>query len=285
MDYGPVTNLGAIFLPSNPPENLRDIARAADDAGLEQLWLWEDCFLNSGIAAASAALASTSRLKVGIGIMPVPFRNVALTAMEVATLHRMFGDRPIVGFGHGVQDWMAQVGVKAASPMTLMREHLTALRALLRGEAVTTDGRYVKLDNVKLDWPPATPPALYVGATGKKTLQLSGELADGTILVGGTSPDGVRAAREQIGKQQGHDLVMFLPAAFGPTGPERIARQQERFEMDFAGAAGEAKAVAEVIERYAEAGATTVILQPTPDDPDPEAFVRFVAEEVRPLVS
>jgi alkanesulfonate monooxygenase SsuD/methylene tetrahydromethanopterin reductase-like flavin-dependent oxidoreductase (luciferase family) len=136
MDYGPVTNLGAIFLPSNPPENLRDIARAADDAGLEQLWLWEDCFLNSGIAAASAALASTSRLKVGIGIMPVPFRNTALTAMEVATLHRMFGDRPIVGFGHGVQDWMAQVGVKAASPMTLMREHLTALRALLRGEAL-----------------------------------------------------------------------------------------------------------------------------------------------------
>lgn len=39
MDYGPVTNLGAIFLPQNPPERLRDIARAAEEAGLEQLWL------------------------------------------------------------------------------------------------------------------------------------------------------------------------------------------------------------------------------------------------------
>ena len=70
-----MTILGAIFLPSNPPERLRDIARAADEAGLEELWLWEDCFLNSGIAAASAALAWTENLRVGIGILPVFQRN------------------------------------------------------------------------------------------------------------------------------------------------------------------------------------------------------------------
>ena len=144
-----MTELGAIFLPQNPPERLRDVARAADEAGLEQLWLWEDCFLNSGIAAAAAALAWTTRLRVGIGILPVPLRNVALTAMELATLHRMFGDRAIVGVGHGVQDWMAQVGAKPASPMTMLGEQVTALRALLRGETVRTEGRYVRLDGVR----------------------------------------------------------------------------------------------------------------------------------------
>src|SRR3954470_18272439 len=112
-EWAVMTIIGAISLPQNPPENLRAIARAAEESGLEELWLWEDCFLNGGVSAAAAALAWTTRLKVGIGIMPVPFRNVALAAMEIATLRRMFGDRAIVGLGHGVQDWMAQVGVKA----------------------------------------------------------------------------------------------------------------------------------------------------------------------------
>ena len=279
-----MTNLGAIFLPNHPPERLRDIARAADDAGLEQLWLWEDCFLSSGVAAAAAALAWTTRLKVGIGILPVPFRNVALTAMEIATMRRMFGERAIVGIGHGVQDWMVQVGAKPASPMTLLREYTVALRALLHGETVTSQGRYVQLDGVALDWPPDPAPELLIGATGPRTLALSGELAGGTILTGGTPPEGVRAAREHIGGPAGHEVVVFVPAATGPTAADRIARQQDRFGIDFAGVAGEAKAVAEAIERFAEAGATTVILQPTADDPEPEAFVRFVAEEVRPLV-
>lgn len=279
-----MTKLGAVFLPSNPPERLRDIARAADDAGLEQLWLWEDCFLNGGVSAASAALAWTTRLQVGIGIAPVPFRNVALAAMEIATMRRMFGDRAIVGIGHGVQQWMAQVGVKAASPMTLLREHTTALRALLHGETVTVQGRYVKLDAVALDWAPDPAPGLLIGATGPKTLRLSGELADGTILTGGTSPAGVVAAREQIAGGEGHELVVFAPAATGPTGAQRIARQQESSGTDFAGVAGDADAVAAMILRFVEAGATTVVLQPTADDPDPEGFVRFVAEQVRPLI-
>jgi alkanesulfonate monooxygenase SsuD/methylene tetrahydromethanopterin reductase-like flavin-dependent oxidoreductase (luciferase family) len=279
-----MTKLGAVFLPSNPPERLRDIARAADEAGLEQLWLWEDCFLNGGVSAASAALAWTTRLQVGIGIVPVPFRNVALAAMEIATMRRMFGDRAIVGIGHGVQEWMAQVGAKVASPMTLLREHTTALRALLRGETVTVQGRYVKLDAVALDWAPDPAPELLIGATGPKTLRLSGELADGTILTGGTPPEGVVAAREHIGGGAGHELVVFLPAATGPEGAQRLAKWRERVAVDFAGAAGDAKAVAATVERFVEAGATTVVLQPTDDDPDPEGFVRFVAEEVRPLI-
>jgi alkanesulfonate monooxygenase SsuD/methylene tetrahydromethanopterin reductase-like flavin-dependent oxidoreductase (luciferase family) len=279
-----VTILGAIYLPQLPPERLRSIAQAADQAGLEELWLWEDCFLSSGIAAATAALAWTERLRVGIGILPVPFRNVALTAMEIATMRRMFGDRAIVGLGHGVQEWMGQVGARAASPMTLLREYVSALNALLRGETVTTDGRYVKLAGVQLDWPPDPAPELLIGATGPKTLQLSGELAGGTILTGGTSPDGVRAARTQIGVDD-HRMVVFVPAAIGPGAVERLADQQRRYGTDDPGAGGDAKAIAAAVERWAEAGADTVVLQPTPDDPDPEGFVRFIAEEVRPLVS
>jgi alkanesulfonate monooxygenase SsuD/methylene tetrahydromethanopterin reductase-like flavin-dependent oxidoreductase (luciferase family) len=127
-----MTVLGVVFRPQLPPERLRPVAEAADAAGLDELWLWEDCFLESGIASAAAALAWTSRLTIGVGLLPVPLRNVALTAMEVATLERLFPGRLKIGVGHGVQDWMAQVGAKVSSPVTLLREHLDALRALLR---------------------------------------------------------------------------------------------------------------------------------------------------------
>lgn len=289
-----MTALGAVFRPQLPPERLRAMVRTAEEAGLEELWLWEDCFLEGGISAAAAALAWTERLRVGVGLLPVPLRNVAVTAMETATLHRLFPGRAIVGVGHGVQDWMGQVGARAESPVTLLREYLVALRALLRGERVTTDGRYVKLDDVALDWPPQTPVEILAGATGPRTLRLSGEFADGTILTSGTSPEGVRKARQLIdegrksaSRDGGHEVVVYLLTA---TGPDAAARLRAELEADGVasvpdlGVAGNAEAVAKAVQRLADAGADTVILQPTADEPDPEGFVRFTAEDVRPLV-
>ena len=281
---GGMTILGAISLPQNPPETLRDIARTADQAGLDELWLWEDCFLNGGVAAASAALAWTTNLRVGIGIMPVPFRNVALCAMEIATLARMFGDRAMPGIGHGVQDWMAQVGVKAGSPLTLLREYASSLRSLLAGETVTTAGRYVSLESVTLDWPPAPAPRLLIAATGPKTLALAGELGDGTVLSGGTTPSMVAEARKLIAPRDGHDIIVFVAAVTGPNAAARRRAAAEEWGQDYGGLAGTPADIAEGVREFAAAGATRVILQPLPDEPDPAAFVHFVADKVRPLI-
>jgi alkanesulfonate monooxygenase SsuD/methylene tetrahydromethanopterin reductase-like flavin-dependent oxidoreductase (luciferase family) len=245
-----MTALGAVSLPQLPPERLRAVARAAEEAGLEELWLWEDCFWGSGIASAAAALAWTERLRVGVGVLPVPLRNLALTAMEVATLHRLFPDRVDIAVGHGVQEWMAQVGARVASPMTLLGEYLTALRALLRGERVSVHGRYVVLDAVALDWPPASPPAV-------------------------------------LARTDSHRVVVYVLAATGPGGAERLEAERRRLGYEAiagAGVAGDARAVADAAKRWADAGADAVVLQPTVDDPDPEGFVRFVAGEVGPLV-
>ncbi|MEU2538734.1 LLM class flavin-dependent oxidoreductase [Streptomyces iakyrus] len=291
-----MTTLGAVFRPQLAPERLRSVARLADDAGLEELWLWEDCFREGGISTAAAALAWTERVRVGVGLLPVPLRNVAITAMEAASLHRMFPGRAILGVGHGVQSWMGQVGARVESPVTLLREHLLALRALLSGERVTVDGRYVKLDDVALDWPPEVPHGgVLAGATGPRSLRLTGEAADGTILTASTNAEGVRTARRLVeegraaaGREAGpHRLVVYLLTATGPEAAARL-RAELTAEGDEAvpdlGVAGDARAVAEAVERLVEAGADSVVLQPTADEPDPEGFVRFAAEEVRPLV-
>lgn len=144
--------VGCVYRPQFAPERLAATATAADEAGLDELWLWEDCFLAA--VAAAIALSHSTRLTVGIGVLPAPMRNVTLPAMEIATLARSFPGRARIGVGHGVQDWMAQIGEKVDSPMTLLREYLTCLTALLHGESVTSRGRFVNLDNVALDWPP-----------------------------------------------------------------------------------------------------------------------------------
>ena len=290
-----MTSLGAVFRPQLAPERLRAVAETADRAGLEELWLWEDCFREGGISTAAAALAWTGRVRVGVGLLPVPLRNVAITAMEAAALHRMFPGRPVLGVGHGVQDWMGQVGARAESPLTLLREHLVALRALLRGERVTTEGRYVRLDDVALDWPPREPVEVLAGATGPRTVRLTGEAADGTVLTALTSPEGVRRARLLIDEGRAaagrtgepHRVVVYLLAATGAGAAERVRAEliAEGAGADpDLGVAGDAAEVAGAVRRLAEAGADSVVLQPTGDEPDPEGFVRFVAEDVRPLV-
>ena len=289
-----MTTLGVVFRPQLPPERLRAVAGAADRAGLEELWLWEDCFREGGIATGAAALAWTSRVRVGIGLLPAPLRNVALTAMEMASLYRLFPGRVTVAVGHGVQDWMGQVGARVESPIGLLGEYLAALRALLAGEQVSTEGRYLRLDRVALDWPPAAAPALVVGAVGPRTLRLSGELADGTILTAATSPTGLRRARALIdegrraaGRERPHLVTVYLLAATGTGAAQRLDAERRDSALDPAdglGVAGDANAVADAVGRLADAGADTVVLQPTADEPDPEGFVQFAAGEVRPLV-
>jgi alkanesulfonate monooxygenase SsuD/methylene tetrahydromethanopterin reductase-like flavin-dependent oxidoreductase (luciferase family) len=266
-----MTTIGVVCLPQVPPEQLRDIAAAADAAGLDELWLWEDCFWGGAVPACAALLAWTTRLRVGIGVLPAPLRSVATTAMDTAMLHRLFPGRVTIGVGHGIPSWMQQNGVAPQSPMTLLSEYLTSLRALLAGGRVTTDGRYVHLEDVALEWRPTPTPAILVGAIGPRTLRLSGEAADGTVLVAGLGPDEVRQARALIAEGQ---------AAAGRDDAHRVVVHLAVAERD-------AARTAAAVTGLAEAGADAVILQPAPEQADLDhfdRFIRFAAEEVRPLL-
>lgn len=293
----PAVRLGIHIPPTIPPERLGDLARAAERSGLDDLWVWEDSFKQSGIASATAALAWTQSIRVGISLLPVPLRNPALAAMEIATVARMFPGRFVAGIGHGVQEWMGQAGVRAASPLTLLREQATAIRQLLRGETVTTAGRYVKLDQVRLTWPPPVLPPLMIGGSGAKSVALAAELGDGNLLTNALTEAEIRAIAEVVrsvkaaaGRPDADrpEIVSCQIAAIGPDAQRRLDGELPLWGArpgSGIGVAGDAADIAASVDRHAALGVTAYGVQPTADEADLEGLINFLGREVKPLLT
>jgi 5,10-methylenetetrahydromethanopterin reductase len=185
-----------------PASQIASVARRIEDAGFDELWLVEDCFFAGGIAASATALAATSRITVGIGILPAVARNAAFTAMEVAALAEAHPGRFTVGLGHGMRNWMRQIGAAPVSPLRSLGEHLDAVRRLLAGDTVSVSGTYVRLDSVKLEFPPPVVPPVLAGVRGPKSLEVSGRFADGTLLAEPVTPAYLASAWASIRRGQ-----------------------------------------------------------------------------------
>ncbi|MGW4485004.1 LLM class flavin-dependent oxidoreductase [Amycolatopsis sp. NPDC004368] len=217
--------IGLVAPPDLDVTQFASYAQRAERLGFDELWLVEDCFFRGGIAQAAVALARTERIRVGIGVLPAAARNVAFAGMELATLAGMFPGRLSVGIGHGMPGWLRQVGAWPASPLTLLREYFTTVRAILGGERVSFDGAAVRLRDVQLESPPKVVPPLYAGVRGPKSLALAAEVADGTILAEPVTPEYLRAVREIVGAR--HELVAYNVGAVDDS-PERARRWARR---------------------------------------------------------
>ncbi|OKH66883.1 hypothetical protein EB72_04510 [Mycobacterium sp. SWH-M1] len=274
---------GVVWRPDGDPRTLAPFCERAESAGVDEVWLWEDCFLHGGIAQTAVALMATRSLVVGIGVLPAPLRGVVATALEVATLATLFPGRVQVGIGHGVQDWMRQSGVAVASPLTLLREYVTGLRALLAGQTLSVAGDYVRLDGVRLDRVPDVAVPVLIGGTGPKTLALAGAIADGVLLDCQHTAASVRAALEHVARGGAdRDLdafrrIMYLACA--PSSSDvrsRLVDEAQRWhvtpETDF-GVGGSAEAIRDGAAAYRAAGIDTVVFQPIGTDPDPLEFI------------
>jgi len=188
--------IGFMYLRESPPELLRAQVRLLEDLGLDDVWIVEDMGFAGGIAMAATALEASSRINVGIGILPAVVRNPLYAAMELAALARLHPNRLIPGIGHGMQDWMEQVGVVTASPVHALAEVLSSVRTLLDGNLLDISGRHVKVAGVRLEFPPQQKLPVLAGVRGIRSLRLAGQVADGIILAEPVSPSYVRWSRE-----------------------------------------------------------------------------------------
>jgi alkanesulfonate monooxygenase SsuD/methylene tetrahydromethanopterin reductase-like flavin-dependent oxidoreductase (luciferase family) len=210
--------------------------------------------------------------------MPAPLRNPALLAMEVAALARLFPGRFAAGIGHGVSEWMAQVGAATPNKLALLGETIVAVRGLLRGSEVTVEGTEVNIRALRLVHPATEPPPVLAGVVRPRSLALSGRVADGTIIAEGHGPDDLPGLLAHIekGREDGrdHELVVFtflcVDADPRARSAEVLAGQAAWLgvapeELHLAG--GSAATSAEQVRALWTAGARTVVLRPIGDDP------------------
>lgn len=190
----PSGHIGVMLPRDLAVDQILPFARRAEELGFAELWVVEDLGFRGGIAQAGAILAATERISVGIGILPAGARNAAFTAMELATLAKLFPDRLIAGIGHGMPMWMRQLGVWPKSPLTLLEEYTTAVRTLLRGEPGPAAGRYVSVEGVTLEEVPESVPPVLLGVRGPKSLAVAGRTANGVVLAEPATPEYISAS-------------------------------------------------------------------------------------------
>jgi len=275
------TDRGAMLRREIAPEDEIGQARAIAPL-VDELWIVEDLPYAGGIAQLGPVLGATEAegVRVGHGIAPAPFRHPVALAMEWATLARMYPGRLAAGIGHGVPSWMAQLGSRPASPLTLLEETIDTVRRLLSGATVDVDGRYVTARDVTLEFPPAVVPPVSAGVVGPNSLALSTRIADGTILPEGQGPDDVARLRALVPEGRQHRITVFTGFYCGDL--DQLPPPPEHLPQGWAAIGPTPDAVAAELSTLVEAGADAIVLVPFAEDQ--VAQLDLAAAEVWPLV-
>jgi 5,10-methylenetetrahydromethanopterin reductase len=161
-------------------------AKYAEDRGFEAVWQAESRLVRDAVVPMAAYAAVTTRIKVGSGVINNWTRNIGLLAATFLTLDDLAPDRILCGIGAWWDPLARNVGIDRRKPLEAMRETIEIFRRLLRMENVTFEGEFHRVRGIELDVvhgrrePRRVP--VYIGATGEKMLELTGEIADGCLL-------------------------------------------------------------------------------------------------------
>ena len=192
-----------------------EMVKYAETRGFSEIWQADTRLARDCVVMMSAFLAETNRIRFGSGVLPIWTRNPAVIAATWSTMWELAGavdgqSRIMLGLGAWWEPIASRVGVRRKQPLKAMREHIEALRQLFTMEEVTYRGDFVQLDQVRLDVAYGDTSArdipLYIGATGPKMLELSGEICDGVVLNYVVSVEYIRHAVELVQRGAGCNL-------------------------------------------------------------------------------
>jgi F420-dependent oxidoreductase-like protein len=168
-----------------------DIARTAEELGYDSIWTAEAYGSDAATVLAWLA-AGTTRIKLGSGILQIPARSAAMTAMTAATIDQLSGGRFILGLGSsGPQVSEGWHGVRFAKQLQRTREYVAVVRMALAHQKVEFHGDTIELPlpdgpgkALKLTIKPVqTKIPIYLAVLGPKNVALAGEIADGWLPI------------------------------------------------------------------------------------------------------
>jgi F420-dependent oxidoreductase-like protein len=289
----------------NVVDDVIDQARRAHELGVQQIWVAQQLDVDA-IALAAVVGAAVPGLGVGTSVVPINPRHPLIVASLAQTAQAATHGHFSLGLGLGAHVIeQATFGIEAAGTVARLREHLQVLRAVADGREVELRGEhYTAVPSWPVQVPGGHPFPVYVAAMGPKALQVTGELADGTLpylagpktLAESIVPT-ITAAAEAAGRPA-PAVIAGVPALVTedregalaaaretmslydaiPSYQKVIAREGLSSAVDLA-VIGSEDEVLEKLALYRKAGATDITLAPIKrDDPaELEALWRVAA--------
>ena len=212
--------------PGTNPTELVELAVEAERLGYDSAWVAE-AWGTDAVTVLSWLGARTTTLKLGAGILQIPARTPAMTAMTAATLDLMSGGRFLLGLGTSgpgvAEGWHGQPFGK---PLGRTREYVEIVRAALRREALEHHGEHYDIPHggqraLKLMARPLRAEIpVYLAAIGPRNVQLAVEIADGWLPIW-ISPERLRDVWGEAlaAARPGFDVAAFsVPVALDDNG-------------------------------------------------------------------
>ena len=179
-----------------------DYVRYAEEKGFEAVWQAESRLVRDAIVPMAAYAAVTEKIAIGSGVINNWTRNIGLLASTYLTMDDLAPNRIICGIGAWWDPLAKNVGIKRRKPLLAMKETIEVFRRLLNMEQVTFHGEFHQVEGIELDVvhgrrEPRNVP-IYIGATGPKMMELTGEIADGVVLNYCVPPEYNNQAMERL---------------------------------------------------------------------------------------
>jgi probable F420-dependent oxidoreductase len=243
------------------------IAERADRLGYSSLWTTDHILLPAtqpepfgnlleSFTTLSYLAARTERIRLATGILVLPQRDPLLVAKQAATIHHLSGGRLTLGVGVG---WIEQEYAYLRSDFRtrgqLADEYIPAMRALFEARTPEFHGAHIGYSGVLFSPRPARPLPIVVGGTSRAALKRAATLGDGWYGLW-RSPDEVLAAvatMDEYGRRSHFQISLRTRMRFGETARDREAET---------GLRGDTAALAEQIQRYANAGVDQLVIEP-----------------------
>jgi F420-dependent oxidoreductase-like protein len=272
-----------LFVSTGAPtlKTITDQVKAAADAGLDSAYFTQ---LVSWDALTIAALSAQFGIDLGTAVVATYPRHPLALAGQALTVQAATGGRLTLGVGPSHRPVIeGQHGLSYERPARHIREYLTALMPLLRGESVDFRGETLSATGqLPID---VKPPSVLLSALGPAMLRIAGELADGTVTVW-TGPAGiadyVRPALTRAATGRPDPRLVSVVLASVTADPDGVIEQTAaalaptsdlpsyRALLDRQGlsstadllVAGDESTVAKRLREYADAGATEILVSP-----------------------
>tara|TARA_R110002072_G_scaffold1369_4_gene11232 strand:- start:3540 stop:4592 length:1053 start_codon:yes stop_codon:yes gene_type:complete len=181
-------SIGSAYYNGEDWDELVAYTLRAEKFGVDQAWSAEAWGMDAIVPLAYLA-AKTSTIGLGTGILQISARVPSMIAMTSQSMATVSNDRFILGLGvSGPQVVEGLHGAKFANPLGRLKECIQIVKMGLAGDRVQFDGKHYVLPRpggegkpIRLSQPPRPNLPVYLATLGPKSLELTGELADGWL--------------------------------------------------------------------------------------------------------